>query len=195
MPPSSGGSTAVKVVVTGPFAAGKTTFISTLSEVPLFSTEKPVSDESRSVKSMTTVSMDFGKITFDFDEGDVVLYLFGTPGQERFDFMWDVLARGMLGFVVLVDVTQEKTFQEAKKIVKYFTELSDVPYVIGANRATGNAKAVARLKKKLGVGEEIPVVPCEVVSRQSAKEVLLALLYRVSDLLDKHRAVGASSPR
>ncbi len=191
---SGGAAAAVKVVVTGPFAAGKTTFISTLSEVPLFSTEKPVTDSSRSVKSMTTVSMDFGKITFDFEEGDVVLYLFGTPGQERFDFMWDVLARGMLGFVVLVDVTREKTFTEAKKIVKYFKELSDVPYVIGANRATGNEKAVSLLKKKLGVGPDVPVVPCEVVSRQSAKEVLLALLYRVSALLDQDSAVGAFSP-
>ncbi len=191
--PESAGAAAVKVVVTGPFAAGKTTFISTLSEVPLFSTEKPVTDASRSVKAMTTVSMDFGKITFDFEEGEVVLYLFGTPGQERFDFMWDVLARGMLGFVVLVDVTREKTYPEAKKIVKYFRELSDVPYVVGANRATGNEKAVERLRKKLALDEDVPVIPCEVVSRQSAKEVLLALLYRVSAFLDRDDAVGVTS--
>lgn len=191
--PRSTGAAAVKVVVTGPFAAGKTTFIGTLSEVPLLATEKPITDSSRSVKSMTTVSMDFGKITFDFEEGDVVLYLFGTPGQDRFDFMWDVLARGMLGFVVLVDVTRETTYAEAKKIVKYFRELSDVPYVIGANRATGNDRVLAHLKKKLGVGADVPVIPCEVVSRQSAKEVLLALLYRVSELLDQDKAVGVYS--
>lgn len=194
MPDSPGAPTAVKVVVTGPFAAGKTTFISTLSEVPLFSTEKPVTDSSREVKTTTTVSMDFGKISFAFDEGDVVLYLFGTPGQERFDFMWDVLARGMLGFIVLVDVTREKTFKEARKIVKYFRNLSDVPFVVGANRATGNEEAVRRLRTKLGLGDDVPVVPCEVVSRQSAKEVLLALLYKVSSLIGEE-AVTADGRR
>jgi small GTP-binding protein len=187
MPDQGGPPTAVKVVVTGPFAAGKTTFISTLSEIPLFSTEKPVSDSSREIKSMTTVSMDFGKLSFHFEEGDVVLYLFGTPGQERFDFMWDVLARGMLGFIVLVDVTREKTFKEARKIVKYFRKLSDVPFVVGANRATGHEDVLDRLREKLGLDDETPVVPCEVVSRQSAKEVLLALLYRVSALLGEEK--------
>jgi small GTP-binding protein len=187
MPDQGGPPTAVKVVVTGPFAAGKTTFISTLSEIPLFSTEKPVSDSSREIKSMTTVSMDFGKLSFHFEEGDVVLYLFGTPGQERFDFMWDVLARGMLGFIVLVDVTREKTFKEARKIVKYFRKLSDVPFVVGANRATGHEDVLDKLREKLGLDDETPVVPCEVVSRQSAKEVLLALLYRVSALLGEEK--------
>mgnify|MGYP001062560213 CR=1 FL=1 len=190
MPDQGGPPTAVKVVVTGPFAAGKTTFISTLSEIPLFSTEKPVSDSSREIKSMTTVSMDFGKLSFHFEEGDVVLYLFGTPGQERFDFMWDVLARGMLGFIVLVDVTREKTFKEARKIVKYFRKLSDVPFVVGANRATGHEDVLDKLREKLGLDDETPVVPCEVVSRQSAKEVLLALLYRVSALLGEEKVAS-----
>src|SRR5438034_368141 len=99
--------TSVKVVVTGPFAAGKTTFIQQLSEIPVVSTEKPVTDETRATKEMTTVAMDFGKITFKEPENAVALYLFGTPGQDRFDFMWEVLSRGMLGFVVLVDVTRE----------------------------------------------------------------------------------------
>src|SRR5207237_8045561 len=96
--------TSVKVVVTGPFAAGKTTFVASLSEIEVVSTEKAVTDDTRQTKALTTVSMDSGKITFG-DTGDddgeaIALYLFGTPGQERFDFMWEVLARGMPGFVV-----------------------------------------------------------------------------------------------
>src|SRR2546421_6651426 len=105
--------TSVKVVVTGPFAAGKTTFISSLSDIPLVSTEKPVTDETRVTKELTTVSMDFGKISFGRGDDALALYLFGTPGQERFDFMWEVLARGMLGFVVMVDVTRDDGIIEA----------------------------------------------------------------------------------
>src|SRR3989442_8743325 len=124
--------TSVKVVVTGPFAAGKTTLIGTLSEIPLVSTEKPITDETRATKEMTTVSMDFGKITFGMGEAAVALYLFGTPGQDRFDFMWEVLARGMLGFVVIVDVTRDAGIEEARAIIEYFRHLSGVPVVVAA---------------------------------------------------------------
>src|ERR1700747_2472007 len=98
--PRRGGGNAVKIVVTGPFAAGKTTLIRTISEITVLSTEKDITDGTRSRKSETTVAMDFGRITID---RDLVLYLFGTPGQERFDFMWEILGEGMLGYVVLVD--------------------------------------------------------------------------------------------
>lgn len=188
-----GNSTSVKVVVTGPFAAGKTTFISALSEIPLFSSEQPISDESRAVKGMTTVSMDWGKITFQLDSDEIVLYLFGTPGQERFDFMWDVLARGMLGFIVMVDVTREESLEEARKILEYFKGLAEVPFVVAANRATGDEGAIEAVRKSLGLkGNEI-VVPCEAVSRQSAKDVLLALLYAVLAMLDESAPAAAAT--
>src|SRR3954454_23298752 len=91
--------TAVKIVVTGPFAAGKTTVIRTISEITGLSTEKGITDESRSRKNDTTGAMDFGRITI---VRDLVLYLFGTLGQNRFDFMWEILGEGMLGFVLRV---------------------------------------------------------------------------------------------
>lgn len=187
-----GNSTSVKVVVTGPFAAGKTTFISALSEIPLFSSEQPVSDAGKAVKGMTTVSMDWGKITFQLDGDEIVLYLFGTPGQERFDFMWDVLARGMLGFIVMVDVTREDSLEEASKILEYFKGLADVPFVVAANRATGDEGAIQAVRDSLGLKGDEVVVPCEAVSRQSAKDVLLALLYAVLAMLDESEPAAAA---
>ena len=97
-----GRGTAVKIVVTGPFAAGKTTLIRTISEITVLSTERGISDESARRKRETTVAMDFGRISVD---SDLVLYLFGTPGQQRFDFMWEMLGEGMLGYVLLLDAT------------------------------------------------------------------------------------------
>ena len=89
----------VKMVVTGPFSAGKTEFIRSVSEIDVVSTERKISSvQEKSVKEATTVAMDFGRITVD---DDLVLYLFGTPGQRRFDFMWEILSEGMLGFVVM----------------------------------------------------------------------------------------------
>src|SRR4026208_409665 len=87
-----------KIVVTGPFAAGKTTLIRTISEITVLSTEKDITDETRSRKAETTVAMDFGRITID---RDLVLYLFGTPGQDRFDFMWEILGEARIGYLPL----------------------------------------------------------------------------------------------
>lgn len=101
----------VKMVITGPFSAGKTEFISSVSEIDVVTTERKISSDAERVKEETTVAMDFGRITVD---DDLVLYLFGTPGQRRFDFMWEILSEGMLGFIVLVDSVRPETFREAK---------------------------------------------------------------------------------
>ena len=107
----------VKMVVTGPFSAGKTQFIRSVSEIDIVATERKISsDGERAVKQATTVAMDFGRITVD---EDLVLYLFGTPGQKRFDFMWEILSEGMLGFIVMVDSTRPETFREARSILDF----------------------------------------------------------------------------
>src|SRR5688500_15649414 len=112
-------SRSVKVVVTGPFGAGKTSLISTISEIDVLSTEKDVSDGAGgAAKSSTAVAMDFGRLTVD---GDLALYLFGTPGQKRFDFMWEILAEGMLGFIVLVDAERPEAVAESRDILDFFT--------------------------------------------------------------------------
>src|SRR5512139_4162430 len=121
----------VKVVITGPFNAGKTTFIKAVSEITVLSTEREVSDISGEGGGETTVAMDFGRITVT---DDVVLYLFGTPGQSRFSFMWETLSEGMLGFVLLVDASDRGMVADAKEMIEFFTERSDVPFVVAVNK-------------------------------------------------------------
>src|ERR687883_1821078 len=119
------GGTAVKIVVTGPFAAGKTTLIRTISEITVLSTEKDITDETRARKSETTVAMDFGRITID---RELVLYLFGTPGQDRFDFMWEILGEGMLGYILLLDANRPESLEEARGILDAFRRMARVPF-------------------------------------------------------------------
>src|ERR687890_1205532 len=119
------GGTAVKIVVTGPFSAGKTTLIRTISEITVLSTEKDISDHTRSRKAETTVAMDFGRITID---RDLVLYLFGTPGQERFDFMWEILGEGMIGYLLMLDASRMQSADEARSILDAFRKMARVPF-------------------------------------------------------------------
>jgi len=181
--------TAVKIVVTGPFAAGKTTLIRTISEITVLSTEKGITDETRSRKTDTTVAMDFGRITID---RDLVLYLFGTPGQDRFDFMWEILGEGMLGYVLLVDATRPDSLDEAVGILEAFRRMARVPFVVGLNRSEGMDEAEEeRIRKTLDLDPDVPVVPCDATDRESVKSVLLALLYAVVDTLDGAAAAQA----
>ncbi|HEY0871241.1 MAG TPA: ATP/GTP-binding protein [Acidothermaceae bacterium] len=177
-----GNAQAVKIVVTGPFSAGKTTLIRTISEITVLSTEKDITDETRSTKAETTVAMDFGRITIDHD---LVLYLFGTPGQDRFDFMWEILGEGMLGYVLLVDAQRPESLSEAVAILAAFKKMARVPFVVGLNRAQGaDPEVESNVRAVLGLDDSVPVVPCDATDRQSVKDVLLALLYAVVDSLD-----------
>jgi hypothetical protein len=181
--------TAVKIVVTGPFSAGKTTLIRTISEITVLSTEKDISDHTRSRKAETTVAMDFGRITID---RDLVLYLFGTPGQDRFDFMWEILGEGMLGYVLLLDASQEDSLAEAVGILAAFRKMARVPFVVAVNRSAAVEPAdEARIRSVLELDEDVPVVPCNATDRESVKSVLLALLYSVVDFIDQPAAAGA----
>src|ERR671917_1822509 len=175
------GGQAVKVVVTGPFAAGKTTLIRTISEITVLSTEKDVTDATRSRKAETTVAMDFGRITID---RDLVLYLFGTPGQDRFDFMWEILGEGMLGYILLIDSSRPDSLEEAVGILAAFRKMARVPFVVALNRAAGLEPAdEERVRSVLQLSEQVPVVPCDATDRESVKSVLLSLLYTVVDTL------------
>jgi small GTP-binding protein len=170
----------VKVVVTGHFAAGKTTLISAISEIPVLATETSVSDESAETKDHTTVTMDFGKLTVKDDDLLAELYMFGTPGQDRFDFMWDVLAEGMDGYILMVDLARgEDALGEAAGILQHFREMSDAPFVVAANRAAGHPELRQRLDEILRLDDAATVIPCEATDKESAKEVLLALLIKV----------------
>ena len=165
------------MVITGPFAAGKTTLIRTISEITVLQTERGITDSTRSRKAETTVAMDFGRITID---GDLVLYLFGTPGQERFDFMWEILGEGMLGYVVLVDVTRPESLVEARGILDAFRSMARVPFVVGLNRTENlDPSHELQVREHLALEPHVEVVPCDATDKESVKTVLLALLYSV----------------
>jgi small GTP-binding protein len=169
----------VKVVVTGPFNAGKTTFIKAVSEITVLSTERQVSDASGEGLGETTVAMDFGRITVS---DDVVLYLFGTPGQQRFSFMWETLSEGMLGFVLLVDATSADSIKEAVEMIGFFTSMSDVPFVVAANKvAADDNETLTSVRGRLGLDADVPLLPVDARDRESVKGVLLGLLYRILD--------------
>ncbi|MDX1659326.1 MAG: ATP/GTP-binding protein [Nitriliruptorales bacterium] len=175
------GMRTVKVVVTGPFGAGKTTFIQTISEITVLSTEKQVSDHTRALKGHTTVAMDFGRITVA--EG-LALYLFGTPGQERFDFMWEILAEGMLGFVLMVDHDREESLDEAGRILEFFTDIADVPFIVAVNKVDEEPEsAVEAARSKLAIPEGVKVVPIDAREREDVKQSLITLLYTVLEQL------------
>ena len=173
------GGQAVKIVVTGPIAAGKTTLIRTISEITVLSTERGITDDTKARKAETTVAMDFGRITID---RELVLYLFGTPGQERFDFMWEILGEGMLGYVLLVDSTRPETYTEALGILDAFRTMARVPFVVAVNRTQGlDPAGEERLRQTLRLDPHVPIVPCDATDKDSVKAVLLALLYSVLD--------------
>ncbi len=182
------GGTAVKIVVTGPFSAGKTTLIRTISEITVLSTEKDITDHTKSRKAETTVAMDFGRITID---RDLVLYLFGTPGQDRFDFMWEILGEGMLGYVLLVDASRQDSLDEAVGILAAFRKMARVPFVVALNRTNGiDPSDEERVRSVLELADDVPVVPCDATDRESVKAVLLALLYSVVDAIDAPAGAG-----
>lgn len=182
------GGTAVKIVVTGPFSAGKTTLIRTISEITVLSTEKDITDSTRSRKAETTVAMDFGRITID---RDLVLYLFGTPGQDRFDFMWEILGEGMLGYILLIDSEREDSLEESVGILEAFRKMAKVPFAVALNRSEGIDPAEEeRIRSTLQLDEATPVVPCNAKDRESVKSVLLALLYSVVDSIEQPAAVN-----
>ncbi len=167
----------VKVVITGPFNAGKTSLIKAVSEITVLSTERQVSGSSGEGDGETTVAMDFGRITVS---EDVVLYLFGTPGQARFSFMWETLSEGMLGFVLLVDAADPSTFEDARDMIDFFTSMSDVPFVVAANKVVSDdTEALRRVREDLKLPEAVPLLAVDARSRDSVKTVLLGLLYEI----------------
>lgn len=178
----------VKMVVTGPFSSGKTQFIGSISEIDVVATERAITSEAERVKETTTVAMDFGRITVD---QDLVLYLFGTPGQRRFDFMWEILSEGMLGFVVLVDSTRPETFREAKSILETFKAYAPTPYVVAANKQDlPDAWDLDDLRIALRLDRNVKLLPCVAIDRNSVRNVLLELLYTILEDIESEEKRG-----
>ncbi|MFN2593713.1 MAG: ATP/GTP-binding protein, partial [Actinomycetota bacterium] len=148
----------LKIVVAGPFSAGKTTLIKTISDTAIVGTERAITDGSHPTKKETTVAMDFGRINLG---EDLTLSLFGTPGQKRFDIMWEVLSEGMLGFVLLIDGSEPRSVPDAETILTTFSNFADVPFVVGVSHldepGTDPARVLSDVRVALNIPPEIPV--------------------------------------
>ena len=162
----------LKIVVTGPFNAGKSQLIKTISEIDVVSTERKITHRDKGSKRLTTVAMDYGRVTL----GDDTLHLHGTPGQARFDFMWDILMQEMHGFVLVVDSCAEESFEEARGLIGLFNAGKRVPYLIAANKQDLDcALAADKLRRSLKLGADILIMPCTASRKTSVKQVLSQL--------------------
>jgi signal recognition particle receptor subunit beta len=187
---------AVKILVAGGFGAGKTTLVGAVSEIRPLQTEELLTDQSIGVddtsgvehKTTTTVAMDFGRITV---RDGLILYLFGTPGQDRFWFMWDELSLGALGAVVLADT---RRLADCFPSIDYF-ERRGLPFIIGVNCFDdGFEYSSEEVRSALDLDPDVPVILCDVRRRDSGKRVLTTLIEHVLSVRGRQREAGISLP-
>ena len=181
--PATGATRSVKVMIAGGFGTGKTTMVRSVSDIKPLTTEETLTQASAGVdhlsgvadKTETTVSLDFGKISLN---DSLMLYLFGTPGQERFWFLWNGLFKGALGAVVLVDTRRlASSFRAIEEM-----ERQDVPFVVALNVFPDSKDyPVEEIRDALDIPAHIPVVACDARDRASSRDVLVALIRHLKD--------------
>jgi signal recognition particle receptor subunit beta len=168
-----------KIVIAGGFGVGKTTLVGSVSEVPPLNSEAWMTEAGEGIddlgpedgKSTTTVAMDFGRISL---HPDLLLYLFGTPGQPRFWFLWDDLSRGALGAIVLVDT---RRIDQSFAAINYFENDSDLPFIVAVNRFDGQLEHdLDEVRDALALGPEIPLITCDARDPASSVNALQELV-------------------
>ena len=177
----------VKMVITGPVNAGKTTMIQHLSDEQIAATDVAASDHVAHLKALTTVGLDFGILKVD---EMLELHLFGTPGQSRFNFMWDILAKGAIGAIFLVDSTSDDSLIEMKKMYDYFKVKVNLPVIIGVTKQDlPGAKNLDEIADALEI-DDVPMIGVDARLKEESKTIALSLLENA--LLDTEETMDTS---
>ncbi len=172
----------LRIVVTGPVGAGKSTFIRTISEIEVVDTDCKATDEVAELKKNTTVSMDFGRLRVGEDEEEMWLHLYGTPGQARFSFMWDILIKGAHGYILLVPAHLPGQFRSAQAIQSFMKVRTSVPYVIGITHVD-HPKAWDPEDILLMLDHQNGLIPYTTLNAQDPASVANTLLLLVERLM------------
>lgn len=169
--------TKLKILITGPFSSGKTTFVNALSDIVTVQTEERVWGEDAKIKQATTVGLDFGKIQIS---SDVQIYLFGTPGQDRFEFIWEDMITGSHGLVVLLDRSDWRSVMQTKKFIDFYTSRTAVPMVVVANKSDlEDILPLEFIQAYLDADPSIGFVEASGKDKSSARRVLEDIIIRI----------------
>jgi uncharacterized protein len=171
----------LRIVVSGAVGAGKSTFIRTISEIEVVDTDKKATDETAELKATTTVAMDFGRLTIGANQS---LHLYGTPGQPRFDYMWDILIQKAHAFILLVDAHRPEHFRYSRKILSFMNRRVQIPYLVGLTHSDcQDAWEVEDVALALGMSDEDkhqPFIAINPTQRNSVAEALILLMEELS---------------